>query len=289
MSGLSSLSVESDISSLRVTEAVPDDPTRYLDIFFLATGLPNERSRTMRLVNILTNIILWAIFFIALEFAVFDILGNGEQVQFYVIGVLIFNLESCTLYSTISYSMHYKESIISFIKEMSELENNEFGRYRTNLSNKRQNCELREISALWLFVTFVVVTCNLTATLIIFGPSGTFHDFLPFITKIYWVILLIPFVFILNLAAPASMIITRISSYFVHQRICDMIVYMEEFLDGKHGEEFPIVDVMGWYDSVYQLNRKLSRGLSPYVTVSIMIGLPHCIFLTQVCVWANAT
>ena len=260
----------------------PDDPVRSLRIFFLGLGLLNYHSRVFLILNVLINVVLWSLFLVALEYLLFNILGNGDAVEFYLIGVMIFCMESVLLYTIMSLHMWRDESILDFIQDISKPESNSFGRQCIECLPPIQKCNIQSISQFWITTTISVVCCNMVLASLGFGVSGLVDNFFPFMIHSPARVLVIPFLALTNFSVPTGVLIIRICSLFAHNRILALILYLEDFVENKHGEVCPLLAVMEWYDDLYKLNRRLSDGLSPYVTCSILIGLPQCVFLMQV-------
>lgn len=76
------------------------------------------------------------------------------------------------------------------------------------------------------------------------------------------------------------MIIVRLGSYFLEQRVMEMILFLESEVNELH--MIPIERLMEWYDDLYHHNEILSFYLSPYVTLSLLVTFPQTIFLLQV-------
>jgi hypothetical protein len=258
------------------------DSTKLLRIYFTGIGLSSDKSSTFKLLNIVINVLLWALFILTLEFAVFNIVGRGDQVEFYVVGVILFYLEACIIYTAISYNMRGEDTILSFIKDISQLEDSQFGQYYTKNSATTRNCDLRSVSIFWVSITVACVLTSIIPSVLAFGAYGMTHTLYPFVTNRAAALVFVPLLIVLNFSIPASMIIVRVGCFFARKRILAMIEFMEDFLARPQSEAFPVTDVMGWYDNLYRLNRRLSRALGPFVTISILIGLPHSIFLLQV-------
>jgi hypothetical protein len=205
--------------------------------------------------------------------------SSGDKFQFQVVGVQIWMIYGTISYGIISYHMLNDYNIFSFLEYISQPENHHYGKTRTKTAQKLTTQNLNRISSQWVGSACGLILLSVAASLITFGPTNLLSKFLPLFhnpaDNLFFI-----FMFVTNLVSPLPMVIVRLGSYFLEQRVLGMVLFLESEVDELH--TIHIQNLMEWYDDLYHYNEILTFYLSPYITLSLLITFPQTIFLLQV-------
>jgi hypothetical protein len=203
----------------------------------------------------------------------------GNKFQFQVVGVQIWMIFGTVAYGIISYQMMNDYNIFSFLEYISQPENHYYGKLKTKTAHKLTVKNLNRISIQWLCSACGLVLLSVAGSLLFFGPKNLLGTFIPLLHNPVDNLLFL-FLYVANLVSPLPMVIVRLGSYFLEQRVMGMILFLESEVGELHA--IPIQSLMEWYDDLYHYNEILTFYLSPYVTLSLLVTFPQTIFLLQV-------
>jgi hypothetical protein len=206
-------------------------------------------------------------------------LSHGHKFQFQIVGVQIWMFHGTIAYGLISYHMAHDYNIFTFLEYLAQPESHPYGRLRTKSAHLLTLQKLNTMSSTWIIFALSLVVASVSGSLITFGPHHLLSTFLPLLHNPLDNFIFI-FLYLANLIAPLPMVLVRIGSFFLEQRILGMILFLETEVEQFH--TVSITNVMEWYDELYRYNEILTFYLSPFVTLSILVTLPQTIFLLQV-------
>ena len=131
----------------------------YLKLYFYAVGISANKDQDpvwFKWLTLFVNVAVWACFFVSLEFMIFEYSTGGGVVLFYRIGLSVWTLQACIVYSFFSYCMLYGTNVLSFIRRLTATESNEFGREHACVDNETNSKLLECMCLVWIGAVLLI-------------------------------------------------------------------------------------------------------------------------------------
>jgi hypothetical protein len=289
--------------------------------FFRISGLPVSQYDPWwwRIYNTLVLLFLFAM----LCGLVFSIFYHGLNDEPFSVGAILFLCANGFFsYVTISYSVYSGgHNLIHVLQAMSASEINVYGRIHDLRHTSHTNNILLKLFCLkWFCISLCIGVISFALLFVAYGRHADGH-FLDLGSNYGWRAVNLAYLYI-NIGWLLPMVLIRVGSHFLEQRILRLIEYLEYknnewnqrvdsestvsqileniFQSSNHqlatiddvrltGDltsmemDVSIGQVMSWYDDIYALNQTLSNAFSLIIFQSILLLFPVAIFILIVC------
>ena len=211
-------------------------------------------------------------------FLIISTFFNDRTDNFFLsLGLILFVFSCCVGYLNLTWRVQTGVNYFALMENLAGPESSTLGReYRLKSDFGDGSSLLRTMSRHWMII---VVTFALICHSLIFIAHGGHPEEVYFDVGKNDAWSLVNFVFLYyNASWLFPVAIVRVLSYLLYRRITALAEYIEE----NESSLICVPDVMDWYSELYELNKELSRAISPIITQFIVLNLPLLILLLQV-------
>lgn len=226
----------------------------YLKCLLWSLGISADKQiepKWMVYVNYVVLGILWCIFIVLVEYAVYKISQDSQHdIEYVYVAILTWILNACTVYSIVSFEMNWGRNIIVSITDLAS-ERTSFEGILGATNNSRGSAieqtehksELYSMCNMWIITALFCGFFNMVNYHAVNGNDSFVGTFLP--TTEYRIgYVLLPILILCHIVIGIPIIVVRLSSYLTEKRIVVLIEYLEKIRFETHD----VVAVMMWYD-----------------------------------------